>query len=1367
MANYYVDGASGNDSNAGTTGSPWKTLRKPLNTAAVVSGDVIKVRTATYYESLNITKGIRYEADTGHTPTIDGRYSPALFGATGYTDKNGKQIGPNQLPYPSAANGSRGNWVITSSQTAIVQLTAANSGIKGFIVRNVCGRGIGATGNNARAEDCIIDFTYGGSSYIEGGDNIIFDNITMTRGSVKYFDPTRDGSGPGKVQTSCIVKVSTNAIVENSTIAFCYGEGIVLDKGSSGATARYNTCHTNAHFSLGINEADSPSIYGNVVYWCNNLVAAMDKSGPGPLVTIGNEQAVVTENGVTYEYPAKAIMNNLRLYNNLFIGGGDGLTIASGSSGRPVAFIKGYIGYNTMVGAADTAKVMLWGCWSKQAHKDTLVENNIFIKHPQGATLVKYEGGGSVTWRNNLGNASLSMGGTNNVITPLNETALADPFVAISGSYNVKSTALPDVTTTFNPANYDLPSSSPAIGRASNRGDITGLKNPEIAIDRYKAGRTDYSATRYYDIGADEYDAGAPPPEDDTLTASFNRTPASGSAPLTVNYTDTSQVTGAAAITDWLWEFGDGTTSTSQNPTKTYSAAGTYTTKLTVTDSVNALTSTFTGGSVTVTAVETGSVSARFTRTPAAGEAGVTSFTFTDTSTVTGDAVIDTWEWDFRDGTTSALQNPTKTYSAAGTYRPRLTVRDSVRGYASTWTGPDTVVSPTAPDPLIEASFTQSATAGQAPLAVTFTDTSQEVGGAAITSWSWDFGDGNTSATQSPTHTYQAAGTYRATLTIVDSVNGLTDVATGALITVTAAPPPGTGDDVTLRQTRAALNTSDGSQTFTASGLGGLTPVSARFIVTGATADGTAADGELFGYGATAGGAQWAAAIAAQHGVADTNAARMFTDAACLLLVDGSGNELMRATFVGWTADGVTVNIDWTGTPAAYLVTVVFGAGTEYRAWVGTAALGANNSTTNVSVGFAADLVRGVATWGTREAASVDATLSLGFAHRLGGQYVVERRYPDALADAAQRLRLFEGEFMHCRYNTAARAGVFVSGWSSDGVTLRVKDDAVNSTGLIMAEKFGDVGSRVALVDSAITTGSKSYALDWDPQYVEHLLSQAEALTSYNDNAKAGTIGVHTKTENSEYSNLASGENGAVTTNEQSLSDNQFIVVGHTGATVAAGATTFGTAEYAINYATAPGTALKLPSLAVEVGAAVVVPGDWVTAEFTADVVTGAAPLRVQFTDLSAGSNPVAGWEWDFGDGTSSTEQHPAHTYAQGGEFTVSLTASDGLTVPTTDTETKSGYITVAQAAKREIIIGPYQMRPITEATTATTYRDPADEANGGYMEVGLALNGLRLNADPEVPAALSGEWVLYIDAASGDLKVKRSDSTTGTVDVT
>ncbi len=85
------------------------------------------------------------------------------------------------------------------------------------------------------------------------------------------------------------------------------------------------------------------------------------------------------------------------------------------------------------------------------------------------------------------------------------------------------------------------------------------------------------------------------------------------------------------------------------------------------------------------------------------------------------------------------------------------------------------------------------------------------------------------------------------------------------------------------------------------------------------------------------------------------------------------------------------------------------------------------------------------------------------------------------------------------------------------------------------------------------------------------------------------------------------------------------------------------------------------------------------TVDFTSDVTEGDTPLTVQYTDLSdQGDGELLSWEWDFGDGGSSTEQLPVYTYEESGEFTVSLTVTDIYTLSVT--ETKVNYISVFES---------------------------------------------------------------------------------------
>jgi len=161
-------------------------------------------------------------------------------------------------------------------------------------------------------------------------------------------------------------------------------------------------------------------------------------------------------------------------------------------------------------------------------------------------------------------------------------------------------------------------------------------------------------------------------------TAEFNATPLSGGAPLTVNFTD--QSTGTP--TSWAWDFGDGSTSTENNPTHIYSTPGTYTVSLTVTN-VGGTNSTVKTGYITVSTIIP---LADFTAAPTTGTTPL-AVQFTDQSAYTPT----NWLWNFGDGTISTKQNPAHTYTNIGTYTVKLTATNIVGNNTATKIGYITV----------------------------------------------------------------------------------------------------------------------------------------------------------------------------------------------------------------------------------------------------------------------------------------------------------------------------------------------------------------------------------------------------------------------------------------------------------------------------------------------------------------------------------------------------------------------------------------------------------------------------------------------------------------------------------------------------
>ncbi|MFA5415070.1 MAG: DUF2341 domain-containing protein, partial [Methanoregula sp.] len=239
-----------------------------------------------------------------------------------------------------------------------------------------------------------------------------------------------------------------------------------------------------------------------------------------------------------------------------------------------------------------------------------------------------------------------------------------------------------------------------------------------------------------------------------------------GNAPLTVLFNDSSY----NAPTSWIWDFGDGTTSTDQNPVHTYAADGNYTVNLTVANSYGSNSYAKTGYILVSSGVPVG----YFTANKTSGNAPLT-IKFTDTTTINPTS----WVWNFGDGTTSTDQNPVHTYVADGNYSVNLTVANSYGCNSFVKTG-YILVSSGVP----VGNFTADKTSGNAPLTVKFTDTST----INPASWAWDFGDNFTSTDQNPLHTYEADGNYKVNLTVTNSYGSNSIVKTG-YITVSSGIP--------------------------------------------------------------------------------------------------------------------------------------------------------------------------------------------------------------------------------------------------------------------------------------------------------------------------------------------------------------------------------------------------------------------------------------------------------------------------------------------------------------------------------------------------------------------------------------------------
>jgi gliding motility-associated-like protein len=224
----------------------------------------------------------------------------------------------------------------------------------------------------------------------------------------------------------------------------------------------------------------------------------------------------------------------------------------------------------------------------------------------------------------------------------------------------------------------------------------------------------------------------------------INGAPVEGCVPFT--FSPTPNVNAVDGVASYLWDFGDGFTSTLQNPTHIYPTQGTFTIKLFITTNDGC-----TDSAVVVNGVRVGTLpTADFTAVPLSQCVGQ-PIQFTDLS-----VPADRWLWDFGNGIgSSTAQNPVYAYPDTGVYTIRLTVWNNGCSTTVTKTNLITALPPVA---RFNAAF-NCLNKRQ----VIFTDVS-----ILPQTWLWDFGDGTTSTLQNPSHVYAAFGTYNVSLTVTN-----------------------------------------------------------------------------------------------------------------------------------------------------------------------------------------------------------------------------------------------------------------------------------------------------------------------------------------------------------------------------------------------------------------------------------------------------------------------------------------------------------------------------------------------------------------------------------------------------------------------
>ena len=798
---------------------------------------------------------------------------------------------------------------------------------------------------------------------------------------------------------------------------------------------------------------------------------------------------------------------------------------------------------------------------------------------------------------------------------------------------------------------------------------------------------------------------------------------------------------------------------------------------------------------------------ASFTATPVTGEYPL-PVQFTDTS----QGGPTSWAWDFGDGTTSNLTNPAHTYAAAGNYTVSLTVTNTKGTDTATQINVITV-----DDQLPIAGFSASTTTGQYPLAVDFTDTSVK----HPTSWAWDFGDGAISNAQNPSHTYATQGNYAVSLTVTNGTGTNTRVRSD-FIKVLAGPVTVTPVADTYVQSDQA-NSNFGTQSTLQARLNTVSyqpflrftvpalptqPLSATlrlFVTDSGTTTGIlhqttatwgetaltwnnkpATNGPQIGTSAVPTAGSWVeldvssvVTTAGAYGFALTNNS---SDPVAYSSREGANPPELVLTFASSTPTtglpnpphvGLRLNHEFTTSPFK-------GTTTSARDEEGSAFVPSDNSLWLIDDNFGRmyetdattnDLRRVIPITDFANALPVGGGSPAGPTRTDDLESLSYDPTTDTLYATAGNCcgvapfdpTIFEltrdgnGKFQVKDYNAlpegtdptgaAWRAGPGGGIYFVKGQNITPYDFATNTVGTPIQVQGVDVG----LVGATFTPDGKDllvtshanilYRVDpttwtvvpgWsfdltpfgiiDPRAVEVVGDQLFVSDGYDfrpvgDPLRYGIFVLDivdgTAAPAANFTATPTTGIAPIVTNFTDRSSGvptQWLWDFGDGTSSveqnpAHNYSNAGTYSVTLTVTNSKGTATTTQSNLVTVA----VNPPLLNAKFTGTPTTGVAPLPVQFTDGSVGG--VTAWAWDFGDGATSTEQNPAHTYAANGKYTVKLT----VTSPSgTNRRIKTNYVTVGAAPVTLTPVADSYVRSNSANTNFGTQTTLQGQLNGG-----------------------------------------------------
>lgn len=348
---YYVSATDGNNNNPGNQADkPLRTIQAAINKAQ--AGDTITVRAGTYPERLHIQK-----PGTADAPIT-------------VTAQQGEQ---------AIIDGS--NLIIADDSALVVIQQSQDVTFRDITIRNAGGRGLLVNKSSRIAvRGVTIEFCYAGGLHGTQCDGLLIEQCRIHNCARRFL-----AHGPERLNVALLTRHSTNVIIQNNQVYENSDEGIVISVGSKKVAVNKNICYDNRNGQIGVTSAVNVAIDSNLCYHTGRreFLTLEEQRGPG-----------ITKHDLwRYETGGLWHTRDIQVTNNIVVGCGVGFRAGR----RRGKLSRVQVMHNTIVNSTQQA----FDIGLRAPSTKSYIENNLVVTN-NGSELVHTLGGNGIVWRHNL-----------------------------------------------------------------------------------------------------------------------------------------------------------------------------------------------------------------------------------------------------------------------------------------------------------------------------------------------------------------------------------------------------------------------------------------------------------------------------------------------------------------------------------------------------------------------------------------------------------------------------------------------------------------------------------------------------------------------------------------------------------------------------------------------------------------------------------------------------------------------------------------------------------------------------------------------------------------------------------------------------